>query len=552
MDLNGFWHFRFDRGAVLEDVADPNFEANDLLNVPGCFDVLHKYNKQRGTAQYRKVISIDSPASNAFWCIDGMGLRGRFYVDGKEIGYSNVPYSYIVLPTGPLSAGRHVLSVALDNNFNPEKLKLFLPFYDFYAFGGFYHGMSLKLQTNRIQLDRVIVRTKDYKKGIVELELKALGDASLPSKFNAFVKFDDNEVASVKFEKGKSIVSVPNFKIWSPEMPNLHTVQVSYSGVSVKSRFGLRSIEVCGQDILLNGEKIFLKGVNRHESHPTFGAATPAQLMQSDISLIKELGANFIRCAHYQQSEAFLDMCDEAGLLVWEESLGWGNKLESLKDREFIDLQVRQTKAMVERSMNHPSIIIYAFLNEVKSNCKEGKSLVDTLVSTVKSMDSGRLTTFACHKTSDDIANVNTDIIAFNTYPGWFDKADLGSSESLENAITTEVDRIIRFFRTKYNNKPIMISEIGMCGIYGFRDETAPQWTENFQAEYIGKSLDYALSSKDLCGVAIWQFADADSYHRNGGAIRGKPFGINSAGIVDSFRRPKLVVNVVKEKYKTR
>lgn len=548
-DLDGLWQFRFDEGTRLEDVLDPSFTANDVMAVPCCFDVVSPYLKSRGTAQYRKAIYIDTPVLNAVWCIDGIGLRGSFYLDGKYVGMCNKPYSYFELPLGPLAAGEHVLYAAIDNNFDSEKQKLFLPYYDFYAFGGFYRGMELKFQTKKIQLDKILVRTKDYKTGLVELEICTL-NSETPASLYSSVQFDGGKWIPVNFVNGKVVINVPNFKLWSPESPNLHSVRVRYQGSVVQTRFGIRTVSVKGHDILLNGEKIFLKGVNRHEQHPSFGAATPEQLMQLDINLIKSLGANFVRGAHYPQSQKFLDLCDENGILVWEESLGWGNKLDNIQDPEFVSLQISQTKDMVLRSMNHPSVIIFAFLNEVKSNCPEGKAIIDTLIKTVKAQNPGRLTTFACNRTKNDIANVNTDLISFNTYPGWFETIDISTSGLLKDVINQKLDTIIKYFRSRYGDKPILISEIGMCGIYGFRDSSAPQWTEEFQAEYVGDALDYALTSDEICGIALWHFADADSFHRSGGNIRGKPFAVNLAGLVDSYRHPKLVYKVVESKFK--
>lgn len=550
ISLDGCWQFRFDKGAVLEDVVSPSFEATDIMTVPGCFDVTRPYMKQRGTAQYRKIVNIEKAVTNAYWDIEGMGLRGSFYVDGRPIGTSCLPYSHLEFQTGPLTAGEHIFTAALDNNFDAEKLKLFHEFYDFYAFGGFYHGMSLKLQTQKVQLDRVLVRTRDINTGEVELELVMMGDAQCPETITAAVQFDGEKWANVKFHGGKAGICVPDFKLWSPEEPNLHTVRVKWQDVLAQSRFGIRSIETKGRDILLNGKKIYLKGVNRHESHPTFGAATPEQLMMSDVLQMKSMGINFVRGAHYQQSQRFLDICDEEGILVWEESLGWGNSKEQLADPEFIALQSEQTRIMVRQSMNHPSVIIFAFLNENRSDTKEGMDIINTLIDVIKAEDSGRLTTFACNRTSSDIGNKNTDIIAFNSYPGWISNRQAGTPENLKSMVNSGLDDIVRYFKDKYGEKPIIISEIGTCSIYGFRDETAAQWTEEFEAEYVGDAIDYALANPELSGITIWHFADADSFHRDGGGIRTKPLAQNLAGLVDAFRRPKLAAKVVEQKFK--
>lgn len=554
LDLNGVWDFKFEEGKTLEEVADPGFVAQDKMAVPGCFDVMQPYYRQRGTALYRRTLCLDAAAPGAVWKIEGMGLRGAFYVDGKQVGYSALPYSHIEFATGPLAEGNHEFAAALDNSFNPEKMKLFLPNYDFYAFGGFYRGMSLTIAGEKVQLDRVLVRTRDYRSGKVELELEALGSEAFPQRAKASVSFDGKPWTPVTFVDGRLEMNVPDFKLWSPEEPNLHTVRVKYRDMTAQARFGIRTIETRGKDILLNGKKIYLQGFNRHESHPTFGAATPKTLMQTDVALIKSLGANFVRGAHYSQSQDFLDLCDENGILVWEESLGWGNKAPGLSDPEFISLQEEQTRIMVRQSFNHPSVIIFAFLNENKSNSPEGKALIDDLIAVIRSEDSGRLVSFACNQVDSknrvDLGNRNTDIVSFNTYPAWIDAGSLaGSPGHMAKVIAEDVAAHARHFRAIYPDKPIIVSEMGTCGIYGQRDEAASQWSEEFQAEYVGDVIDAVFAENEITGLAIWHFADAPSYLRDGASVRVKPMALNLAGLYDQYRRPKLVTHTVREKF---
>ena len=96
----------------------------------------------------------------------------------------------------------------------------------------------------------------------------------------------------------------------------------------------------------------------------------------------------------------------------------------------------------------------------------------------------------------------------------------------------------------------MIVSEIGTCGVYGRHDPAAAQWTEEFEAEYIGDALDAIFATPEICGIAIWQFTDSRSYHRGGAPIRTKPFAENLAGLYDGYRRAKAVVPVVREKFK--
>ena len=547
IDLNGSWRFRFEEGKSIEEVAKPDFAADDVMAVPACFDMTPKYLCKRGTALYRRTFALAKPVENAWLVVEGMGLRGSFFVDGRPLGVEPYPYATLELATGPLAAGEHTVFAALDNRFDWETMKLARPYYDFYCFGGFYHGVRLTFDNRKL-----FVRTRDFKTGRIEVEV--VGE---PVEGERTLVFDGRNEVKVRFANGRAAVCVPDFRLWSPAQPNLHTVSLVPAPSNqplLTARFGIRTVEARDRKLYLNGEELYLKGANRHESHPTFGAATPESLMVTDIQNLKAMGGNFFRGAHYQQTPRFLDLCDEMGVLVWEESLGWGNGSHSamakgeLTNETFCAQQVAETRAMVRASFNHPSVIIYAFMNEFASHTKAGKALADKLIRTIRAEDSGRLVTFACSHNSNDISNENTDLVAFNTYPGWIG-TDAGDPANLRKIIAEAVDRNVARYRSLYPNKPIIVSEMGTCGVYGHHDPAGAQWTEEFEDEYVGDVIDVVFAQPEIVGLTIWQFTDARSYHRGGATIRAKPFAENLAGLYDGYRRAKAVVKTVTEKF---
>jgi len=517
VSLSGSWDFKFEENKSIEQTAGINFVANDRMCVPGCWDVMPAYYLKRGTGLYRRTFTLERPMKDAVLEVEGMGLRARFAVDGKDIGEYPYPYAKLEIPLGPLSKGEHEIFAALDNRFDYKKCQLAMPFYDFYFFGGFYRGVRIVERQPKI-----FVRTLDYRTGTVEVEVEG----------------------GRKFTR-----TIENFKLWSPEEPNLTTIEVD----GRKVRFGIRQIEARDGKIYLNGKELFLKGVNRHDQSPLFGAAVPASQWVIDLQNLKSLGGNFIRGAHYQQAEGFLDLCDEMGVLVWEESLGWGNgqtytkSVFQLEDKEFHDMQVKQTRDMVRESFNHPCVIIYAFLNECASDKPACKPLVDDLISAIKSENSGRLVTFACNNCDKDICNENTDIIAFNTYPGTIPMFP-GEPETLKAQVDKRFTKIVRDLRAKYPDKPIMVSECGTAGVYGWHDSAASVSTEDFQDEYLTDVFEVLWNNPDVCGFAIWQMNDNRTYSRNSEAQSGKTFmGHSRAGIFNLDRQPKKSVETVKK-----
>ena len=553
VDLNGLWDFRFERNKSLEDVAKTSgFEANEKMTVPGCWDAMSHWFNQRGTGLYRTRFTLDADVANAFLVVDGCGLRSKYWVDGREIGFSKLPWSKFEFATGPLKAGAHELVAAVDSLVDNSKVKLFWNFYDFYPHGGFHHGVWLETQRRPVELRRVVVRTRDYATGRVELEAQFAG-AGAPRDFAADVAFDGGAVRKVDFKGGRATLEVPGFKLWTPETPNLHVVSVLPQGdaQAVTARFGVRQVGTADGRITLNGKPVYLKGVNRHESHYEFGVTTPVQLMYEDVRNLKDLGGNFIRGSHYAQCGQFLELCDELGVLVWEESLGWGNRKQQLADPEFRALQEEETRLMVRNSINHPCVIVSAFLNEPDSELPECKSLVERLIDVIRAEDTGHLVTFACHRTNKCISHAKTDIIAYNTYPCWYsDEMETGSAEEMRANIRGRHEQIVKYFRDKFkDNRPIIVSETGVKADYGVRDPRGgAQYTEDFQAEYEKIMLEEMFAMKELAGVAIWQFTDCKTYTRTRG-MRNRSYGVNTGGLYDLYRRPKLVVEAVREQF---
>ena len=519
VSLDGSWSFRFEEGKMLEAASGSDFTAADVIPVPACYDMMPNWYMKRGTGLYRRTFSLSAPMRDAVLVVDGMGVRARFELDGRNLGVHPYPYARLEIPVGALAAGEHTIFAAVDNTLAWPQVKMARPYYDFYLYGGFYHGV--KLVERR---PKVFVRTLDYRTGKIEVRVEG---------------------------REKKIMEVPNFKCWSPEEPNLTTIEVE----GRKVRFGIRQIEARGRKLYLNGKELFLKGFNRHESDWLNGAATSDAIMLQDIQRLKALGGNFIRGAHYQQCERFLDLCDENGVLVWEESLGWGNgqnytnrnfKPNELTDAEFCEMQVHQTREMVRASFNHPSVIIYGFLNECSSDKPECKVLVDRLIETIRAEESGRLVTFACNNTGKDICNANTDLVAFNAYPGTIPMQP-GTESELRAKVADKFNETVRSFRERYPDKPIMISEFGCGGEFGRRGEYASPNTEEFQNEYLTDIFETLWANPDVVGFSIWQMNDGRTRERFGGVAVSAFFGGSIAGVFDRLRRPKLSAETVRK-----
>ena len=200
LDLNGSWEFRFEEGKAPAQTAGAAFAATDRMAVPGCYDMMPQWLCKRGTGLYRRTFTLDRAVDNAWLVVDGMGLVGHFQIDGRDLGTHPYPYARLELETGPLAAGTHTLFAALDNRFDWETLHLARPYYDFYLFGGFYHGVSLRFDNRTL-----FVRTRDYRAGTVEIEAVNFKDAD----FDATLVFDGTNAVQAAFRNARATVRVP-------------------------------------------------------------------------------------------------------------------------------------------------------------------------------------------------------------------------------------------------------------------------------------------------------------------------------------------------------
>ncbi len=546
-DLNGIWDFAWLGNAVSLAAFSPGAPVcTEKAAVPSVFDMGHEHYCQRGLAVYRRLIRHLPQGRDLLLDIGGMGLAGRIFWNGQEItpATAYMPYSPVQCVCPASDKKINELVIAVDNRFAAQPYPYFHDFYDFYGFGGIYRSVSFSVLPEKTRLDRVQIRTLDISTGKVLLRIFA--SAPVPAYS---IAFDDNEPAEYTgpaiAEDGAAelVLHVPDFRLWSPEMPNLHTVTVSIPGDSIVERFGIRTIEARETKLYLNGKELYLNGVNRHETHPESGPVQTPQLMLEDLKLIKSAGMNFIRSVHYPQDAAWLDLCDEAGILLWVETLGWGLADErKITEADKAPLMA-QNRIMIRNGINHPSVIIWGMLNECSTHEAESVPVYRDLLLDMKAEDPTRLRSYADCRELRNLCTEEADIISVNTYPGWFQ--DITDSETpAGDLIASRLKIYSDFYGTEqFGNKPLLISEIGVCALYGVHDRNQAQWSEEFQADYMSRAVTEIHKNERYSGFALWQFCDSRSFQR--GQIRGKPRGYNCAGLVDEYRRMKLAYDAV-------
>lgn len=550
-DLSGLWDFVLVNDK-LDDIAVGQLDFTDRLPVPMAFDGLPQYAKKRAVGCYRTTFQL--PAGQAGRLLfEAVSMTARIYIDGELCAENKCGYEPFLVDVKPSESATRELIVLADNRFNFEERPMHQEYFDFYQYGGITRRVTLHALPSGKPYIRGLYITSlaGYRDGEIRVDLE-LNHAAGEQAFSLAIDGEKLELApATPDETGKIHFKLKIAKpiIWSPDSPNLHTARAKLldaDGVAfddAQVRFGLRRIEARGKDLFLNGEPLELRGYNRHEFHPNFGPSTPALQMWQDIRLMKDMGCNFVRGSHYHQDQRFLDLCDEMGLLVWEENLGWQQREASFAHPDYADQHDKALRAMVDISFNHPSIIMWGFLNECHSHEDFARPLIERSVQTLRSLDCQRLITFASNHPLDDKMFDLVDIISLNIYPGWYGAMDIEDPVTL---VRPRIESIIESIDGRgFGDKPMMISEIGAEALYGWRDMHEDFFTEQYQARLLREACEAVLNHPRMCGICLWHFSDARTY--SAGYAIGRPRTFNNKGTFDEYRRPKLARDAVAE-----
>ena len=203
---------------------------------------------------------------------------------------------------------------------------------------------------------------------------------------------------------------------------------------------------------------------------------------------------------------------------------------------------------MVEASINHPSIVLWGFMNEAGDDKEVGASLLRELAAAVRSVDCSRPVTNATMHIRTALALDAFDVISFNIYPGWYEGANTADPRPLDRIAPTLDEILGRLDTPELRDKPVIISEIGAGGIYNWRDRIAGIWSEEYQADYLDTVCTYFEQRPRVNGLALWQFTDGRTYAAGG--VLGRPRAFNNKGTLDEYRRPKLAYDVVKKHFR--
>jgi beta-glucuronidase len=577
IDLSGKWDFRFDLKG--EGETEKWFSADDRSSwqkaqVPGSFneefarnhgipDSGDIYRFYQGKVWYRTRFWAPADTGIDFFLhFSGTVLRQKVWLDGKYIGSSNLPWldvSYDV-STAIHRNAENVLVVEVDNSILPDAIPD-TKWRGWWDDGGLIWPVYLE--------ERPHVRSEGFATTTLQangkwlLNVHARVHEAVPTTASLEVMLSTLDGRSVWHKRHKipalgndvpveTSTILKNIQAWSPDHPTLYrltlrtTAQGQHADV-VSFRMGFREIAVQGTRILLNGKPITLRGINRHEFAPGEGQSVPVTQNRQDLKNIKALGANFVRLAHYSQSQDVYDDCDELGLLVWTEIPAWQSSATTLASPEVWNNYVApQLKAMVEQHRNHPSVIIWSVANEIPSDKQEVAAYVAKAIHYVHSLDPTRLATFASDKRERYISMDPVDIIAVNEYYGWYYGA------------LSDVGPMLDRMHMKYPDKPILVSEFGSEAVAHWDREAAKDGSKDYSYAYQVKFLSshlaqiYAPERRNyVAGGVIWVYSDFPDPHRINGDHPDIARYRNNKGLVTMDRVPKPAFTTVQQFFRS-
>ena len=537
---NGAWYL--DKKPIDKtELIEYSFDKSPTLWVPGDWNSQdEKLLYYEGTIWYRRLFDFHKSSSDnrVFVHFGAANYESDIYLNGKKLGKhigGFTPFNYEI--TGLLKETENSLVVKVDNKRKREAVPTLNT--DWWNYGGLTRDVTLVEVSKTFIQDYVVQVKKESANlitGYVQLngpENKQTIKVSIPElKVSAEIKTDSTGRATFSFKPKK-------IDYWCPENPKLYQVEISCNDNKVNDKIGFRTIETRGNDILLNGKSIFLRGICIHaENALRGGRAYSKQDVQMLLNSAKELNCTYVRLAHYPHTEEMIRMADEMGILVWEEdpvywTIQWENPATLAN-------AMQQLTDVISRDKNRASVIIWSMANETPVS-EARTEFLKKLAAHARSLDDTRLISAAL-ETHSNQADPNerivqdpfadyVDIINFNQYIGWYD------------GLPEKCDQI--HWTIKYN-KPVMISEFGGDALQGMHGDAQTRWTEEYQEDLYVRTLKMLSKIPQFRGVSPWILYDFRSPKR---VLPNIQDGWNRKGVIGQNGTKKKAFYVLKNFY---
>ncbi|PRY57165.1 beta-glucuronidase [Glycomyces artemisiae] len=572
VNLDGLWRFALDDDAGPEPwtgVLRTDLEAP----VPASYNDVFADDAIRdhvGWVWYQRTVRVPRgwAGERVRVRIDAATHEGRVYVDGSLVAEHVGGYTPFEADVTDLvePGGEFRLTIGVNNELTPTTIppgfttttddgrRKQLYRHDFYNYAGLARSVWLYSVPAVSVEDVTVVSGLDGTTGVVEYEVAA-GAA-------VRVRLLDAEGATVAEREGASgELRVPDARLWRPGAAYLYELvaEVVEDGAVVDSYsqpVGIRTVEVRGTELLINGEPFYFKGFGKHEDTAVRGKGHDPAYMVHDFRLMDWCGANSFRTSHYPYAEEVLDYADRHGIVVIDETAAVGLNLAigggmrtGAVERTFgedgfgkatREAHAQAIRELIQRDKNHPSVVMWCITNEPASFEDGARDYFAPLVDLTRELDATRPVTYAnlvfATFETDTIADL-FDVICLNRYYGWYnDTGDLASAEA-------HLEAELRGWEARFG-KPLVMTEYGADTLAGLHSVNAQLWTEDFQTALLETYHRVFDRVPAVIGEQVWNFAD---FQTMAGVFRVDG---NKKGVFTRDRRPKAAARVLRKRWR--
>ena len=526
---------------------------------------------RRSASWYKKNLSLSEIDPNKLYKLyfEGSNITTKVYVNGKEAGGHIGGYiGFTIDITNYIVSGNNEIAVRVDNSYNPEIIPSQKS--DFFIYGGITRDVWL-LSMAKNHIEKIKITTPNVSEKVANLSIIAtLAPTSSQSKFTYSAQLFNPKGKVIATKKGDftgestTILfdKIKNPELWDTKNPNLYsaTISLSENGKTideVSDKVGFRWFEFKDNGpFFLNGKRLLIRGTHRHEENAGVGAAMSNEQHRKDMESIKEMGANFVRLAHYPQDPEIYNACDELGLLVWDE-LPWcrggiGNETWKTNTKKMLS-------EIIEQNINHPSIILWSLGNEINwlpdfpdgDNIKKTNDFLIELNTIAHELDPTRKTVIRKYEEGSKIV----DVFSPSIWSGWYS----GSYKSYKKAIDKYKLDYKHFIHAEYGGDSHVgrhsespITGEGQIKSEGWEEAIVQtkvaniaqigDWSENYIVDLFDWHLHISENDPTFVGNIQWAFKDFATPLRPEDDI---PY-MNQKGLVDRNGNPKDAYYVFK------
>ncbi len=578
IDLSGFWRIQFDPDET--GGVEAGFDGGEIIAVPASWnDQITERRDYFGSAWYQTSFALPWGwrGQRVFVRFNSVNYLAEVWLNGERLGEhegGHLPFAFEI--TKRVKDAANVLVVRVDGALAPDRVppgnlsgqpgvsfgRVDFPDtnYDFFPFCGIQRPVLIYTQPQDAITDVTVTTEIDGANGIVTVSTEHEGGGDLLTRISLTGHGAD---VSAKSTSGDATLTVSDAALWSPDAPNLYQLQVELlrAGAVVDSYtldIGIRTIKVEGDQLLLNGAPVKLLGFGRHEDFPVVGKGLLPALIVKDYGLLSWIGANSFRTSHYPYSEQMVDLADQLGFLIIDETpaVGLFFTEPGLEQRNALCQQY--IRELIDRDKNHPSVIMWSLANEPHTAKPEARAAYyagdfpvsegssrEAAVAAFReqaelahSLDPTRPVTLVSHEGATEEAWRFVDVISLNRYNGWYTES--GQIEVGVARLSREIDRVHERFPG-----PFILSEFGTDTIPGHHAEPPEMFSEEYQAAFLSAYIEMLDTKPFVVGQHVWNLCD---FKTSQAVVRMG--GYNYKGVFTRDRRPKLAAHRLRELWK--